>query len=109
MFTYLKVIFILISMYTRAVVELEHNHNIMVDYNIYYGRYKLKVICRTVKKGWPDGCQLQYSTITNWVMELAPRSLCKGKVDSFNSNPESKYFATQWITYSLESLKGRGI
>jgi hypothetical protein len=36
-------------------------------------------------------------------------SLCKGKVDSFNSNPDSKYLATKWITYSLESLKGRGI
>ena len=36
-------------------------------------------------------------------------SLCKERVDSYNSNPESKYFATQWITYSLESLKDRGI
>ena len=65
----------------------------MVYIVIFIALFGYHLHCRTVTK-------LGYGTCA---------SLCKEKVDSYNRNPESKYFATQWITYSLESLKGRGI
>ena len=54
------------------------------------------------------GCHLRCRTITKLGYGTCA-SLCKERVDSNNSNPESKYLATKWITYSLESLKGWGI
>ena len=54
------------------------------------------------------GCHLHCRIITKLGYGTCA-SLCKERVDSFNSNPESKYLATKWITYSSESLKGRGI